>query len=145
METDEIILLGMQMKKLIEKKSAPIIRKYDLRPVELDILVFLSQSHGKDTAKDIMNSRYISKAHISKSIENLRMRGFVRLSEDPDDHRILHIGLTEQTADVVREVLDVYQSCRQAMMRHISTEELTLIHNLWNKALSGINDELGKY
>lgn len=145
METNEIILLGTQMKKLIEKKSAPIIRRYDLRPVELDILVFLSQSGDGDTAKDIMNSRHISKAHISKSIENLRLRGFVKLSGDPSDHRIMHISLTERTEGVVEEVLAVYQSCCQAMMRNISQEEHMLIHSLWTKVLSGINEELEKY
>ena len=110
METNEIILVGTQMKKLIERKSASIIRRYGLRPVELDILVFLYQS-PKDTAKDIMSSRHFSKAHISKSIENLRSRGFVRLSEDTDDHRVVHIALTGQTEEVVKEMMEVYQGC----------------------------------
>ncbi|MDD6616637.1 MAG: MarR family transcriptional regulator [Lachnospiraceae bacterium] len=144
METNEIILVGTQMKKLIEKKSAPIIRRYGLRPVELDILVFLYQS-PRDTAKDIMSSRHFSKAHISKSIENLRSRGFVRLSEDSEDHRVVHICLTGQTEEVVKEMIEVYQTCVQAVMKNITEEERMMMSRVWHKMLTGIDEEMKKF
>lgn len=41
METNDIVMSGVQLKKLIAKKVEPIIHEYQLRPVEMDILVFL--------------------------------------------------------------------------------------------------------
>lgn len=142
METNELVTLGMQMKKLIEKKCAPMIEKYDLRPVELDILVFLKQSEKADTAKDIMHSRHISKAHISKSIENLRTRGYVQVYEDGQDHRIVHISLTEKAKDAVSGIQEVYQSCRRVMMQNVTLEEIEVLQRVIGKMQESISKEL---
>lgn len=40
METNEIVLSGLQLKKLMMRKVEPIMKAYDLRPVELDLLFF---------------------------------------------------------------------------------------------------------
>lgn len=65
METSEIVLSGMQLKKLIQHMEYPIMEKYELRPVELDILVFLYHSKG-NTAKEIMK-KSVFQRHISLS------------------------------------------------------------------------------
>ena len=109
METNELVTLGIQMKKLMEKKCASMMEKCDLRPVELDILVFLYQSEQADTAKDIMHSRHISKAHISKSIENLRIRGYVQVNEDVKDHRIMMQNVTQEEIEVLQRVIKKMQ------------------------------------
>ena len=96
-EEYDILNLGQQLKKLLEKKSMPIMQKYDLRKVELDILSFFSiQEREGDTAKDIMLTKRISKAHVSKSVDNLKRRGYISLEEDKKDHRRIHISLTEE-------------------------------------------------
>ena len=41
METNDFIISGMQLKRLIEKKLEPVMEEYNLRLVELDILVLL--------------------------------------------------------------------------------------------------------
>lgn len=142
METNELVTLGIQMKKLMEKKCASMMEKCDLRPVELDILVFLYQSEQADTAKDIMHSRHISKAHISKSIENLRIRGYVQVNEDVKDHRIGHIALTKKAQAVAGEILEVYQSCRRIMMQNVTQEEIEVLQRVIKKMQESINDAL---
>ena len=73
---------GMKMRKLLDKKSEVIAQKYGVRNVELEILLFLYHSPCGDTAKDIVEEKNLSKAHISKSVDNLRAKGFVVLTED---------------------------------------------------------------
>ena len=41
MEIDEMMLQGICLRKLLEKKMTPLMQEYGLRPVELDILFFL--------------------------------------------------------------------------------------------------------
>ena len=50
----EVLTLGTELKKLLEKKSEPLMKKYDLRKIELDILAYLSTNACGDTAKEIM-------------------------------------------------------------------------------------------
>ena len=79
-EEYEILTLGQLLKKLLEKRSLPIMEQYGLRKVELDILSFFAiQERQGDTAKDIMLTKHISKSHISKSVDNLKKRGYIVL------------------------------------------------------------------
>lgn len=144
METNDVVMSGIQLKKLMAKKVEPIIQECDLRPVELDILVFLQREKNIDTAKGIIKKKHLSKAHISKSIDNLRTKGFIRISEDESDHRILHISLTEKSREIVQKVMDVYAECRDIMQRGISSEELEIVRKVIGRMNQNINEELGE-
>lgn len=144
METNEFVMSGIQLKKLIERKVEPIMQEYDLRPVELDILVFLRKEKSVDTAKGIIERKHLSKAHISKSIENLRFRGFIQITEDEKDHRISHISLNEQSNQVISKVNEIYAECREIMQRGISFEEMEVFKRVVLKMNENINNELGE-
>lgn len=144
METADFVMSGLQLKKLIIKKVEPIMQECDLRPVELDILVFLQSEKNADTAKEIIQKKHLSKAHISKSIENLRTKGFILLSEDENDHRVLHISLTERSKEVVGKVIDIYAECRDIVQKGISPEELAIVKEVIAKMNENINRELGE-
>ena len=144
METNDFILSGMQLKKLIEKKVQPVIDEYDLRPVELDILVLLHREKNIDTAKAIVQRKHLSKAHISKSIDNLSEKGFIQVCEDEDDHRILHIQLTWKSQEVVKRMIAIYEECKEIMQTGISQEELEVVKNVVLKMNENISRELGE-
>ncbi|MBO5158565.1 MAG: winged helix DNA-binding protein [Lachnospiraceae bacterium] len=144
MDTNEIVMSGVQLKKLLAKKVEPIIQECDLRPVEMDILVLLQREKSIDTAKGIIQKKHLSKAHISKSIENLRSKGFIHLEEDESDHRILHIRLTEKSKNIIEEVSEIYEECKEIMQRGISEEELQIVKKVFKKMNHNINQELGE-
>lgn len=144
METNEIVMSGLQLKKLIAKKVEPIMQEYDLRPVELDLLVFLKKEKAVDTAKGIMHKKHLSKAHVSKSLENLHVREFIRISEDEQDHRILHISLTDKSEEVVKKVVCVYAECKRILQDGIPEEELAIMRRVINKMTENVNRELGE-
>lgn len=144
METNDVVMSGIQLKKLVSRKVEPIMQEYDLRPVELDILVFLRKEKNVDTAKGIIERKHFSKAHISKSIENLRLGGFIQVTEDENDHRILHISLTDKSNEVISKVTEIYAECREIMQRGISPEELEVIKRVILKMNDNINHELGE-
>ena len=91
MEANELLSVARQIKKLINKKMEPVLADCELKPIEVDILVFLYNHPYVDTSKEIMNIFHLSKAHISHSLDNLRENGYIRLAEDSKDHRIMHI------------------------------------------------------
>lgn len=141
----EILLLGQQLKKLLEKKSLPVMMKYDLRKVELDILSFLeSCGRESDTAKDIMLTKHISKAHVSKSIDNLKRRGYIYLEEDKEDHRRIHIFITENGRFVLQEFLKIRNECKEILFQNINPKEKRILVQLLEKMQRNINIELEK-
>ena len=114
---------GMNMRKLLEKKSEVLVQKYGVRNVELEILLFLYHSSCGDTAKDIVEQKNLSKAHISKSVDNLRTKGFVVLIEDDNDRRKRHIELTQKAEEAAKEMLEVHNDCKRIIMRYVTEEE----------------------
>ena len=67
----EIFGTNQQMRKVIEQACERLMETYGLRHVELDILYLISHEKQKDTAKDLIEIQHLSKAHISKSVDNL--------------------------------------------------------------------------
>lgn len=144
METNDIVMSGLQLKKLMVKKVEPIIQECDLRPVELDILAFLYREKNIDTAKEITQKKHLSKAHISKSIDNLRSKGFIQVNEDENDRRVFHISLTEKSKEVIGKVINVYAECKDIMQKNISPDELEIVKKVISKMNQNINQELGE-
>ena len=74
MDAYDLITSGLQLRKLLAKRVEPIMEEYGLRPVELDILEFITKENI-DTAKEI-----IHRIHLSKSIFSLVMNSRISSS-----------------------------------------------------------------
>lgn len=135
---------GMKMRKLLDKKSEALAQKYGVRNVELEILLFLYHSPCGDTAKDIVEKKNLSKAHISKSVDNLRAKGFVVLTEDENDRRKRHIELTQKAEEAAKEMLEIHNECKQVIMRYVTEEEKEVMNRVMEKMLASLDEELQK-
>ena len=51
--------------------------------------------------------------YISKSVDNLRTKGFVVLIEDDNDRRKRHIELTQKAEEAAKEMLEVHNDCKR--------------------------------
>lgn len=139
-----INICGMKMRKLLDKKSEVLTQKYGVRNVELEILLFLYHSPCGDTAKDIVEEKNLSKAHISKSVDNLRAKGFVVLTEDENDRRKRHIELTQKAVEAAKEMLEVHNECKEVIMRYVTEEEKQVMNRVMEKMLASLDEELQK-
>ena len=97
----DIISLSHEIKRIMEYAYGERMEDFGLRKVEVDILYFIAHAGNKDTARDIIDAQHISKAHISKSVDNLRQKGYILLEEDCSDHRKAHIHITEKGLPLV--------------------------------------------
>lgn len=142
-EEYEILTLGQLLKKLLEKRSLPIMEQYGLRKVELDILSFFAiQERQGDTAKDIMLTKHISKAHISKSIDNLKKRGYIVLEEDVLDHRKIHISLTTEGTKVLEQFMKVRNTCKEILFQNITQTEKEVLVQVLEKMQKNVAENL---
>lgn len=142
MRDSMISTCGMKMRKLLDKKSEVLAQKYGVRNVELEILLFLYHSPCGDTAKDIVEEKNLSKAHISKSVDNLRAKGFVILTEDKNDRRKRHIELTEKAVEAAKDMLEVHNECRRIVMRYVTDDEKAVMNQVMEKMIHSLDEEL---
>lgn len=138
----EILGTGQQLKKLMERACMQMMDVYGVRNVELEILFFLAHAGKQDTAKDISNTHHFSKAHISKSVDNLRQRGYIILAEDKEDHRCLHIQITPRGLPVIREYEQIRLQVVEKLFMGVTEEERSCMRNVLKKVMGNIDAEL---
>lgn len=140
----ELLIMGQQFKKLYEKCYDRLMNEYDLKKIDIDVLYFLSHSGKYDTAKDIASLIFVSKAHVSKSIENLHKKNLIELISDSSDRRYVHIRISQKGQPVVNEIKLIKERMNSILFRGISDEERNIMLKLTGKIAGNINEELEK-
>ena len=79
--------------------------QYGLNQLEIDILLFLHNNPGYDTARDICTYRQLKPALVSLYVENLVQSGHLRRESVPEDRRKCRLLLTAQALPVVEKGL----------------------------------------
>ena len=142
MEESMDMLVGtQQFRKVLEKRCEKLNEYYGVRLVEMDILDFLSRAGIHDTAKDIMSDLHISKAHISKSVENLRNRGYLIVTEDARDHRCVHLSVTEKAKPLLRAFVEERERFVNVLLDGVTEEEKEIMIRTTRKILNNLNRE----
>lgn len=134
----ESLIKGQQFKQLCEKKYERVMRDYNLRKIEIDILYFLSKVEGKNTAKELAKINHFSKAHVSKAVDNLCELGYVVLAPDESDHRVYHILLSAESKKVINEINVIHQNITEIIFSDISKEEMEVMKNVAIKIINNI-------
>ena len=71
--------------------------------IELDVLLFLANHPGLDTAKDIVEIRRLTKSHVSAAVEGLSQKGYLLRVRRPDNRKLIHLTLLPEAAPVVAD------------------------------------------
>lgn len=66
-----------------------------------DILMFLANNPEFDTARDIVECRYIKANLVSVNVESLVREGYLTREKSPDDRRKIRLVCTEKARPVV--------------------------------------------
>lgn len=138
----ELLIMGQQFKKLYEKCYGHIMQTYGLKKIDIDVLYFLSHSGKQDTAKDIANLIYVSKAHVSKAIENLHQKALIDLIADPSDRRYVHIRISASGQQIVDEIKQIRTKTEKILFDGISPEDRELLLRLSYQIADNIDHAL---
>ncbi len=140
----DLLMSGHQYKKLFEKKYEDMMKKYDLRKVEIEILYYIANCAEHDTAKDIASLQYISKAYISNSIERLTGKKYITVAEDGMDRRYSHIQITKTALPVIEEIKSIREEILSIIFKGISREDMDTMLCLSGQMVRNMSDELKK-
>lgn len=138
----ELLLTGHQFRHLYEKEYSKIMTQYALRKIEIDVLYLLSLRESDNTAKQLSKDSHISKAHISKAVENLERNQLIMLEADEHDHRVYHIKLTDNAKCIVDDIDAVHTHMFKKIFAGISEDEKKMLANIAHKILANIEDAI---
>lgn len=142
------LLFGIRrIVKFYESLLKPICLSYGLSHMEAEILAFLHNNPGRDTASDIVELRMFKKGNVSQAADSLIERGFLARERDPADRRKSHLHLTEEAGGILEEIETARLVFQTQLFSGFSEDEYLLFQSLnsriFENALAGLENKGG--
>lgn len=120
------------------------MHRYGLRAADLDILYYISVLGKNNLAKNIVDIGRMSKGNISKSVENLREKKYILLSEDLTDHRCIHINITPSGMPIIHELHLIREEISNVLLVGISKEDKRIVLGIMKQIETNLDREIKK-
>ena len=119
----------------------PLSAELNMAQTAVDILMFLANNPGYDTAKDICTMRHLKPGIVSFHVENLVQEGYLERQNVPGDRRKCRLVCTEKAASIIEKGRALQAKFMRQMTKGLEKEKIdTLVTCLetFEKNLSGI-------
>ena len=130
--------------QLYSRKIGESASRYGVSKTEADILLFLCNNPGFDTARDIVNIRGIAKSYVSKSIEILVQKQYLTTSVDRRDRRITHLRLTEEANAALTDLRKTQEEIFALITQKIPEERKKEVNLAFRQITENIKEALEK-
>lgn len=143
-EIESLMMINLnKFRKLNERKLENVMKKYDLRKIDMDIIICLATYKDMRTAKDIASMEVFTKGHISQSIKRLRERGYITVSQDENDMRMQILEVSESTKAIIKEVFAIKDALEKSVFDGVTEEEIETMKEVFRKICGNINNIVG--
>lgn len=119
----EGLLRGNRFKDLWDIQSADARKKYNLKKMDLEVLLYLNSNPEKNTAGDIQRFFNINKGYISQVVDHLCKMQYVTAVPDTEDRRYIHYVVCQKTEWVAKDLQEARDRLVEQMFQGISEEE----------------------
>ena len=121
----DYLLTGRSLKRAYNKFLSKTSNVYGLSGMETNVLLFLYNNPGYDTASDIVELRSFPKSNVSKAVESLSARGYLESIMDKEDRRIRPAAL-----DAVKAARQSQEDFLRFIYKGIDPEELKVVDHV---------------
>lgn len=122
-EENKIFELYHRVHKELLNNVKRIAEPYEFSRGELPILVRLIKGGDGVIQKEILNKLPISKSTVSKTINNLVKKGYLKKEKDPGDRRSTRIYLTDKGRKAENTIREIVGKVESIMVKGLSDEE----------------------
>ncbi len=129
-------------KKIYDQSLEPVCKKYQLTRMELDILLFLANNPGYDTAKDIIERRRLTKSHVSMSLKDLERRDLVQKEYYPGNQKTAHLKLSSASIQMVAEGQQAQKKFFQTVFRDFNPEDVSWMEDYFERMRKNMQNAL---
>ena len=117
----------LQAQRFLDAYTAvmhPLAEKLGMAQSAVDILLFLANNPGLDTAKDICTYRKLKPAIVSFHVENLTKEGYLIRQSVPGDRRKCRLVCTEKAEPVIAQARAMQQVFSEKLTQGLPPEAL---------------------
>lgn len=126
----DYLLTGRSLKRAYNKFLSQASSVYGLSSMETNVLLFLYNNPGYDTASDIVELRSFPKSNVSKAVESLIARSYLESIVDKEDRRILHLRIRPDALDAVKAARQSQEEFLRFIYKGIDAKELKVVDHV---------------
>lgn len=98
-----LLTIRAALKRRYVHEMTGVLEKWQLTGMEVDVLLFLGNNPGCDTASDMVQLCQLTKSHVSKAVDRLTELGYIVQQRDQSNRRKVHLLLTDTAKPVLKE------------------------------------------
>lgn len=102
----------------------PLSEELDMPQSAVDILMFLANNPGLETAKDICRYRYMKPGIVSFHVDRLVEEKYLERSQDPTDRRKYKLLCTERASRIIERGRETQRKFAMRMAEGLCQEDL---------------------
>ena len=125
-----------------ESFCRPVCKKHKINQTCLDVILFLANNPGYNTARDLCELRGIRSGNASVAIDTLVGRGLLARQADPDDRRITRLVLMPEADPIITDGREIQQQFGNQLVQGVSAQELQICTDTILKLGANISDML---
>lgn len=126
------------------KKLLTYIREladpYNFNQGELSLLVRLIKKGDGISQKELRNKLPISKSTLSKTVNNLVDKDYLRKETDPDDKRVTLIYLTQQGKEMEETLAKINRQAEDKMLQGFKDKEIENLSEYMERMLDNLSN-----
>ncbi|MEZ3485630.1 MAG: MarR family transcriptional regulator [Lachnospiraceae bacterium] len=129
-----------QIKSLYTDCMEPVLRKYHLTRMELDILLFLANNPLFNTARDIIETRHLTKSHVSLAVNTLVSKGYLAKSKSEHNRKTVHLSICPSSGEIIRDGQDAQKIFSSILFRDFTHEDYQQLLKLFKRINQNVED-----
>ena len=131
----QVLQFSRRCQRFYVRQFQPLLAEYTLTMREMDVLLFLGNNPGCDTAREVTELRGLPKSQVSQAVERLAERRFLLRTADSADRRIVHLTMTEEGQALTRQGQAIQAACFHQVLRDLTPAERKTLERLAEKIL----------
>lgn len=138
MELSEFWDFALTAEQVYADYRKQIMEKFSLTAAETDIIMFLANNPGFDTAAQIAKIRKIPKSQISVSVNSLTERSLLTGCYHHGNKKSIHLKLTESAMPIITYGHQVQAAFGKRLFKDFSPKETAEFQRLQRKIANNI-------
>lgn len=130
MQTTNFLMNIRLILKLHESALKEVCEQYQLTLIEANIISFLHNNPGKDTAGDIVELRMLSKGNVSQGVESLIQKNLLSRTPDQTDRRKIHLSLLPGAKPITKTIDTLQTRLGEELFCDFSSREFEQFNDL---------------
>lgn len=136
MTVTRLLQFAKRFGKYCDHRFAPLSQAHGLSMREINVLLFLANNPGYDTARDITEYRGISKSQVSQAVDFLVELEYLTRTPDVEDRRLLHLSMTGEGRKVAAQAQAIQAQCGQDLLSGMTEGQVRQLQELWDMVMA---------